>query len=250
MLNKPDFINELDYKLLKEKYHGQAFVDIIEKIRCDYPVQYAIGDVEFLENRILVDERALIPRFETELLVDKVRKYVKEYALDESNMLDLCTGTGCIAIALKTKFQKSSVIAVDISSDAIDLAKANAKNNSVAVDFVQGNILEEMNFGQKFSVLISNPPYVRLDEEVSPNTKFEPSIALYPGEDELAFYKRILFLSKKILTEKALVAFEIGAGQGDEVRALARETYPDARVVLEKDYNQLDRFVFVFLHCE
>lgn len=250
MLKKPSCITELDFNLLKKKYNEAELAKVIEKIENDYPVQYAIGDVEFLHNKILVDERVLIPRFETELLVNKLIGYIKEYSLENSNILDLCTGSGCIAVALKYEFPKSSLVAVDISEDALNLAIENAQINGVSVDFRQMDILDGIDFEKKFSVLVSNPPYVKLDEEVSNGTKFEPSIALYPGEDDLKFYKKILESSKKVLTEKSIIAFEIGASQGEAICDLAGNTYPRSKVILEKDYTGLDRFVFVFNNCE
>lgn len=250
MPKKPSCITELDFNLLKKKYSEDELAKVIERIENDYPVQYAIGDVEFLHNKILVDERVLIPRFETELLVDKLMAYIEKFSLENSNIIDLCTGSGCIAIALKYEYPKSDIVAVDISENALSLATENARVNEVSVDFRQMDVLEEMNLEKKFSVLVSNPPYVKLDEKVSDNTKFEPRIALYPGDDDLKFYKKILESSKLILTEKSIIAFEIGASQGVAICNLARKTYPNSKVILEKDYSGLDRFVFVFNNCE
>lgn len=250
MLDKPDNITELDYKLLKDKYGKNDLEKVLEKIAKDYPVQYAIGDVDFLKSKILVDERVLIPRFETELLVKKTIDYVKKNGLERSDILDICTGSGCIAISMQSAFPKAKVTAVDISKDAIELAKENAELNEVSINFIVDDILKGFTGSDKYSVIVSNPPYVRLDEEVSVNTKFEPSIALYPGKDDLLFYRVILERSKRILQNKSIIAFEIGSQQGDEVCSLAKNVYPSSRVVLERDYAGLDRFVFVFNNCE
>ena len=189
MLSKPSFISDLDFPLLKKRYKSSELEAIIKKIENDYPVQYAIGDVDFLKTNINVDERVLIPRFETELLVDKLSKYIDYYSFGEKEMIDLCTGSGCIAIALKTEFSNAKITAIDISEEALELAQQNALLNNVQVTFIKMDILKGIKVEKKFSVLVSNPPYVKLEEEVSSNTKYEPNIALYPGEDDIIFYK-------------------------------------------------------------
>ena len=131
-------IDKPSLSLLKEKYKGKDYEDIIERIVVDnYPVQYAIGNVPFYGSIINVDERALIPRFETELLVDIVYKKIKGKKL---NILDLCTGSGCIAISLKNKSKDFSITGVDISEKALSLAKENAKLNNTEVEFIKKDI--------------------------------------------------------------------------------------------------------------
>lgn len=247
---KPDFVNDLDFKLLEEKYDEEELKDVLERIQNDYPVQYAIGDVEFLESRILVDSRVLIPRFETELLVDKLGSYIEKYSLETESILDLCTGSGCIGISLKKRFPQAKVTAVDISSDALELARENAKINSVEIEYVCKDIFKGFSSDKKFGVIVSNPPYVKLDEIVSSNTKYEPRIALYPGEDDSIFYREILRMSRDIVKEKSIIAFEIGASQGEKIRDFASNNFPNAKILVEKDYNQFDRFVFIFNNCE
>ena len=133
MNTKPFFITNLDYKLLKEKYSDEELKKVLEKIEHGYPVQYAIGDVEFLDCRILVDERALIPRFETELLVSKILDRFNRKKVD---VLDLCTGSGCIAISLKKNLNDANVDAADISEYALNLACENAELNDVNIKFL------------------------------------------------------------------------------------------------------------------
>lgn len=248
-MRKSEKITELDYRLLKDKYNEAELESILEKIEEDYPVQYAIGNVQFLDCEIDVDERVLIPRFATELLVDKLKGYIKKYDLQNSNMIDLCTGSGCIAIALKKTFSGSKMCALDKSLDALEVAKSNAKKNDVKVDFISLDILSH-NVQGKFSVIVSNPPYVKKDEFVSSNTRYEPSIALYPGSDDIVFYKRIIDLSKTMLEDRGIIAFEIGSTQGARITEYAREVLPQCKVVLEKDYEDFTRFVFIFKNCE
>lgn len=247
----PPFNNEkltsLDYQLLEKKYgQGTGLETILKKIDDDYPVQYAIGDVDFLGYRIEVDERVLIPRFETELLVLKLKERIeKEYADRKIRILDLCTGSGCIAIALKKLFPESEVFAVDKSTDALNVAQKNAHINAVEVIFLERDVLKAIDIDKKFDIVVSNPPYVKRDEVVSKNTKFEPKIALYPGEDDVIFYRKILEQAHEIVDKKGLIAFEIGSEQGSTVKAISQKLFLNASVTIEKDYAEFDRFVFI-----
>lgn len=250
-MTRPSFINELDWKLLVKKYKTEHKLSkVINKIKNDYPVQYLIGDVDFLHNKILVNKNVLIPRFETELLATKLIDYIKKYDLTRLNLLDLCTGSGCISIGLKSKLHDLNITAVDISFKALLLAKKNAKLNNTPINFIKKDVIKEMSFNNKFSVLVSNPPYVKKDEKVSSNTKYEPSIALYPGEDDLLFYKRILDISHDILYKKNIIAFEIGDTQAQDICVYAARIYPDATILVEKDYAERNRFIFIFNNCE
>ena len=235
-------IDKPSLSLLKEKYKGKDYDDIIERIVIDnYPVQYAIGNVPFYGSIINVDERALIPRFETELLVDIVYKKLK----DNSSILDLCTGSGCIAVSLKNKNKSFNVTGVDISDNALELASENAKLNNVDVTFLKKDVLKDYKYDKKYDVIISNPPYVKLSEYVSPNTKYEPQNALYAGSNNLVFYETILDYAKEILNKEFIIAFEINSQDGKVLKSLAKEKYKSAKVSLLKDYNKLDRFLII-----
>ena len=239
-------MTELDFNLLKSKYSEDELREVLKRIDEDYPVQYAIGDVDFLDCKINVDERALIPRFETELLVDKLSKYMVQYGIDNGICVDVCTGSGCIAIALKKKFADMQVLAIDKSREALDLALENSQLNETDVQFIESDVLEDLSFEEKIDVLVSNPPYVSKLEYVSPNTKYEPEMALYPDGEDTVFYKRILEQSKIFMNKKSILAFEIGSTQGDIVSNYAKGCFPGAKVSLEKDYAGLDRFGFIF----
>lgn len=250
MKTRPSFIGNADWNALLEKYNEDELDNIYEKLLNDYPIQYLIGDVDFLNTKIIVNENVLIPRYETELLVSKLIDYIKKFNLDSSNILDLCTGSGCISISLKKNLSNSNVTGVDISIDAINVAKNNASLNQVDVEFMGKDVLSDYNYNKKFSVIVSNPPYVKLDEEVSNNTKYEPKMALYPGEDDTLFYKKILDNSKNILEKKSIIAFEIGMSQAEDIIKYAKNIYRDARIEVQKDYNNRDRFIFIFNNCE
>jgi len=250
-MTKPSFISEADWKCLCEKYKSQRVLEkTVKRIENNYPIQYAIGNVEFYNSKIIVNKNVLIPRFETELLVEKLIKYIKNFDLEKESVLDLCTGSGCIAISLKKELKNAKIVGIDKSYSALSVALKNAKLNKVDIDFNRMDVLKNFNIKKKFSVLVSNPPYVRVDEEVSINTKYEPQMALFPGEDDIIFYKKILDNAKNILYEKNIIAFEIGSTQAERICKYASKIYKDAKIIVEQDYNGFDRFIFIFNNCE
>ena len=230
-----------DLELLKAKYPNNLD-DILKKVEDNYPIQYLIGDVNFYGYTIKVDERVLIPRFETELLTKKTIDYIKKYNI-KPNIIDICTGSGCIAITL-SKELNISLDAIDISSDAISLAKENAKLNNSNINFITCDI-KEFNADKKYNVIISNPPYVKEDEEVDIKTKYEPQNALFASDNGLEFYKIILDKSKTMLEKKSIIAFEIGCTEAQDIKDYATKLYPDSMILIEKDLNNLDRYVFI-----
>ena len=232
-------IGQADLKLLKELYPTK-YPKLIKKLEKNYPIQYLIGYVDFYNLKLIVNKHTLIPRFETELLVEKAIKYLatKNY----KNILDIGTGSGAIAIAIK-KNLNIDVDACDVSSKALKVANKNALNNNVNINFYKLNILKDIP-NQKYDCLISNPPYVKEDEIVSPETKYEPKIALYAKEDGLEFYKRIINISKNILNENGSLILEIGSTQSKIIKDMILKTYPNSEVLILKDYNNFDRFIF------
>lgn len=207
--------------------------------------QYIVGNVDFYGNIINVDSRVLIPRFETELLVEKTIHYVKNLFNRKVSILDIGTGSGCIAITLKKEID-CDVVASDISLDAIDVARENAINNMVDILFVNSDIFS--NIEDKFDVIISNPPYISYDEEIDDMVKNnEPSLALYASNDGVYFYDKILSECAKYLNDRFLIAFEIGYTQGDRiVKLVYKYLGDDVNVRVEKDYSNRDRFVFIW----
>ena len=242
-MTRPSFLDIATFDILKNKYQNEIELEkVIKKIEEGYPVQYIIGNVPFLNTTIKCDERALIPRSETEILVDKIIKLIDN---DKLNIIDLCTGSGCISVALKKKFPDASITAVDISEDALELAKENAALNNVNINFIEKDVLKDYNYDKKFDILISNPPYVKENEYVSENTKYEPNIALYPGSDSTIFYKRILDYSNIILNKQNIIAFEINTADSKELLNYSKEKYPNGKVYIEKDYAGFDRYLFI-----
>ena len=207
--------------------------------------QYIVGNVNFGGYIITVDKRVLIPRFETELLVEKTILYIKTIFKKQINILDIGTGSGCIAIFLK-KETNCNVVASDISLDALEVAKANALNNEVDIEFIRSDVFSNIN--GKFDVIISNPPYIAYDEEIEDIVKNnEPHMALYAKNNGLYYYEEILRYCKKYLNRRFLIAFEIGYKQGLKISDMAYKYLGnDVIVNIEKDYSEKDRFVFIY----
>lgn len=236
-LNK---IGTSELKAFKENFKGD--IKEAEKLlKINYPIQYLIGYVDFYNCKINVNENVLIPRFETEYLVEKAILLLKNKKIKSG--IDLCTGSGAIAIALK-KNLNIEIDACDISKEALKVAKKNASENNVQINFFKKNILKD-GFNRKYDFIISNPPYVKKGEYTSKETAYEPQIALFADETGLIFYKRIIELSKKILNPHGIIIFEIGSTLNEEIKKIALEIYPKAIVTTEKDFNNYNRFMFI-----
>lgn len=228
-----------DIKLLKEKYPTN-YNSQIEKIKNGYPVQYLIGDVPFLNTTILVNENVLIPRFETEYLVEKILKKMKDTQNIPLRVLDIGTGSGCISIAL-AKNTNWKCLGIDISQDALKVAEENNKKNNTNVIFKQKDILNE-NLENEYDIIVSNPPYIGEYDDLDKSTKYEPQIALFAENKGLIFYEQIL---TKIKNKPKLIAFEIGETQGDILLDLAKNKFPKAKITIEKDLCNKERFLFI-----
>lgn len=239
-MNKPDYISLADYQILKEKYKDNI-EEAITKLKNGYPIQYLIGNVEFLNAIINVDERVLIPRFETEGLVDKTIKYAKKMFKDKINIIDLGTGSGCIAITLKKNLD-SVITAIDISQDALELANINAIRNDVNINFIERNMLDE--FPGNYDIIISNPPYIPKDgfvEDIVKNN--EPNIALFAEENGIYFYKEIIKRHLNKLNKPGLMAFEIGDNEEKLLQEFLKDY--DLKYSFEKDLQGLTRYLFI-----
>lgn len=227
-----------------EKY-GNPSKENIDRLNNGEPVQYIVGNVSFYGNIIDVDKRVLIPRFETEELVENTVKYIKKY--NYKSIVDIGTGSGCIAITLKKFFPEILVDAVDISKDALEVANKNAYKNNVNINFYEGNLLEPLN--KKYDVIISNPPYIAYDEEIMDIVKNnEPHIALYASNNGLYYYEEILKNVYKYINNNGLIAFEIGYNQGEEIKKLASKYLNKYDFEIKKDMTGKDRMVFIRLN--
>ena len=201
------------------------------------PLWYCVGDTDFYGYRIKTDERALIPRPETELLVENALKYIDE----TKTVLDLCTGSGAIAVAI-SKETGANVYASDLSIDALKLAKENEEINGAKIKFVLSDMFEAFD-AEKFDVIISNPPYIKsedikgLQREIR---EFEPIMALDGGEDGLHFYRLIAQNAKNYLNDGGMLFLECGAGQAEEIKNLLADF---SNVEIIKDYENIDRII-------
>lgn len=214
----------------------------IKRLSEGEPIEYIIGEVEFFGCRIKVDPRVLIPRPETEILVDHISKRLK----GASSVWDVCTGSGCIGIALKKKFPLISVSLADLSSEALTLASENAVLNDVKVECLLGDLMEPFN-GRKTDAVVVNPPYVSVSEYLSldPSVRnFEPKMALVGGDKGSEFYERLEKSLPGFLNPGAQVFLEIGFAQGDALQTIFSSPVWSKRECLP-DWSGKDRFFFL-----
>ena len=228
-----------------KKYLSNKDIDIaIKELENGNPIQYIVGNVEFYNSVINVNENVLIPRFETELLVDKLIKYCRVKFSDKIDILDMCTGSGCIAISLKKEIN-CNMEAVDISKGALEVARENSSINKVEVNFIESDLFDKVN--NKYNVIVSNPPYIAYSEDIMDLVKDnEPNIALYAPDNGLYFYKKIIKKISNYLKDDFIIAFEIGMTQADVIVEIINNNLSNVDVSVEQDYNGRDRFIFIF----
>ena len=243
-------ISRAEYLLRRmEKMPKEVYIRYEELLRergKRIPLQHLTGEQEFMGLSFTVNERVLIPRQDTELLVEEALKRLRPGA----RVLDLCTGSGCIAISLKKIRPDLDVTASDLSGQALEIARENAKRLRADVDFVQSDLLEELSGA--FDMILSNPPYIptKTIDTLMEEVRFhDPKMALDGGADGLFFYRRIIAESKSHLTLGGWLIFEIGHDQGETVSHMMMEgSYTGVRVI--KDLSGLDRVVVGTWHEE
>ena len=227
---------------------------VLSELKKEKPIQYILGETEFYGLRFLVNENTLIPRPETEELVEWILE-ITNYELEITNLkiLDIGSGSGCIAISLAKNLQNAEVSAIDVSEKALETANKNAQINEVEVNFILKNILETEDLEHQFDIIVSNPPYVRNLEkaEIKPNVlEFEPHLALFVDDnDALLFYRKIAELAKKNLSENGRLYFEINQYLGKETVDLL-ENLGFKEVILKKDIYGNDRMISCKLNTE
>lgn len=233
---------KIDNDLCEEYKHK---VDLIKEKK---PIQYVIGNVNFYGNIFQVDESVLIPRFETEELVENTINYINKYFSLPVNVIDLGCGSGVIGLSIKKKISSTNVTLLDISKDALIVARKNANNLGLDVQFIESDMWDKVD--DKYDIIISNPPYIRNDEEIEDIVKdSEPHIALYGGDDGLMMYRMI---RKDILShvkEKFLLALEIGDLQRDDVTKIFSDI-EDVKIICKKDLQGRDRMIFIFRNID
>ena len=232
----------IDDKICKE-YQEKVLL-----IKNNEPIQYVIGNVNFYGNIFKVNKNVLIPRFETEELVENTLKYIKKYFSLPVNIIDLGTGSGAIGISLKKKLDNVFVTLLDISEDALSVAKENANSLNAEVSFIQSDMWE--NVSDKYDIIISNPPYIRNDEEIEDIVRDnEPHLALYGGTDGLDLYRKIRDGLLNHVKDKFLLALEIGDLQKNDVINIFRDI-PNTKIIAKRDMQKRDRMIFVFRNID
>ncbi len=246
-LNPLELLNHLDEEVPNEKV--EILKKEIQALKENKPLQYILGHVNFYGNEFYVDNRVLIPRFETEELVENTIKYAKEFFTEPVDIIDLGCGSGVIGLTLEKKLSTNSVDLIDISKDALEVAKKNCVKLSSKAKLIESDMFEAVD--KKYDIIISNPPYIKTNEEIEIIVKQnEPNLALYAGEDGLDCYKKILQNIEPHLKEKSLTAFEIGASQAEDIKKLVNQYLPNTKLEIKKDLSGRDRMVFIFYGIE
>ena len=232
-----------DSNLSKDK--AQAVSSILKRRIIGEPLQYIIGYTEFMGLKFRVDKRVLIPRPETEILVQSAIEVLMN--VKNPRILDIGTGSGCIAVALANNIIGSQITAVDISFEALEVAKDNAQLNKISrsqIEFIQSDLFLKLG-NNKFDLIISNPPYISTQElsELALEISFEPVLALEAGIDGLDFYRRIISQADRYLDAGGLLAFEVGMQQATEVSDLLTKEEKFCILRIIKDYNNIERVI-------
>lgn len=239
------FSNCMSEQMSKE--NEEKYFSLIEKhIKEDVPLSHLVGFEYFYDRKFKVTKDVLSPRMETEELIYKVIEYVKATNKNNLKILDLCTGSGIIAITLKKELDEIliDVVASDISEEAIEVAKENAQYHDTDVRFIQSDIFN--NIDDKFDIIVSNPPYIDRKDEVTMKENvlnYDPHLALFAEEEGMYFYRKIIEQAKDYLKENGVMFFEIGYDQKDKIIKLSKKNGYLAQVY--KDINNRDRMAFL-----
>lgn len=227
-----------------ENNKENEYIGYIKEVAAGKPVQYITNKQEFMGLSFFVDENVLIPQPDTEILVEEAIKYANQIK-ENVEILDMCTGSGCIGVALAKHVKNAKVTLVDISTKALEVAKKNAKENEVKekVNFIQSDMFE--NIKSKFDVIVSNPPYIKTKviNELDLQVQNEPKLALDGGENGLKFYEILISEAPKYLKENGKIFLEIGYDQKKEVEELARNSKFYKEIETVKDLANNDRVI-------
>ena len=249
LLNK----NPLELLTCLEETVPEETVEIYKKevmaLEVGKPLQYVIGNVNFYGNKFYINENVLIPRFETEELVEQTTEYIKKFFTEPVDIIDLGCGSGVIGLTLEQKVSTNSVDLIDISEKSLEVTKVNKENLNSKANLIQSDMFENIN--KKYDVIISNPPYIKTTEEIEDIVlNNEPHLALFAGVDGLDCYKKIINNLPNHMKDKCLVAFEIGMTQARDITNLAKEVLGNIKVEVKKDLSGKDRMLFIFKNLE
>lgn len=233
-------ISKYDFYLSLDKELDSNIIDDINQLENNVPVQYILGYTYFYKYKFKVNKNVLIPRFDTEVLIEQAIKIIKEK--DNPKVIDIGTGSGCIAITLKKEIPSLNIYASDISKEALEVAKDNAILNNVNINFFNNDLLN--NISSKYDIIISNPPYIAYSEDIMDLVKNnEPQLALFSPNEGLYHYDQILKQSKERLNNKGIIIFEIPSGRDEEIKNLVLKYYNNYEII--KDYNNLSRVLII-----
>jgi len=228
---------------------AKKYKDEVIALETGKPLQYVMQYVNFYGNKFYVDERVLIPRFETEELVENTISYIQKYFTEPVDIIDLGCGSGVIGLTLEKKVSTNSVDLVDISKDALEVSKINGKNLESKANYIESDFFEKIN--NKYDVIISNPPYIMDDEKIEDIVKEnEPHLALYAGKDGLDCYEKIIKEVSSFMKEKCLVAFEIGSTQANSIKNLVNQYLDNCKIIVKQDLQGRDRMLFILKNLE
>lgn len=237
---------DLTLNMEKECKNCAKLTEMIENIVSGVPYQYVINESIFNEVSFYVDNRVLIPRNETEELLQRTVKLINELHLENKTYLDFCTGSGVLGISLKLNYPQSEVYVSDISKGALDVVKINMNRLNTNVEIIDSDMLNNvLSLNKKFDVLISNPPYIPSKDSVDKQVlEYEPHLALFANPDT-RFYEEVFKHYKELMNEKYLLALEIGEDMEESLILLIKKYFINVKYTFEKDIYNKTRFLFI-----
>ena len=239
-------IKKIDFILKENEYVDikieKKYIELLDELIKGKPLQYITHSQEFMKLNFFVDENVLIPQPDTEILVEKVLELIKDSK--NISILDLCTGSGAIAISIKRYMNNVNMYASDISKKALNIARLNAKNNDTEIQFIESNMFENIN-NLKFDIIVSNPPYIETDDIINlpKDVQNEPILALDGGLDGLTYYKIIRDNGYSFLKNNGKILIEIGYNQNNRVVNLFKENRNYKNIEIYKDLSNIDRVI-------
>ena len=238
-------ISKVEVALYPEKeIPSYQLLEDLKRLKKAEPIQYILGVAPFRNLELKVTPDTLIPRPETEELVELILQDSALNKKDNLQILDIGTGSGCIAVTLAKETSNSNVVATDISEKALKIAQKNNEKLETNVKFLVGDLFEPVK-NMSFDLIVSNPPYIPNGEAIGPTVIHEPEVALYGGNKGLDFYERIIRESKNYINPHGLIAFEHANNTKAELAELALKYYPNAKVTQFQDLSKRDRFTFI-----
>lgn len=222
------------------------FYNLLEKIENGMPIQYITNKQEFMGLNFYVDENVLIPQPDTEILVEEVIKYIRKHRENKLRILDLCTGSGIIAISIAKYLKNVEIYASDISEKALDVAKRNAKSHNVNIKFICSDMFKNIK-EKEFDIIVSNPPYIESNviNTLSKEVQKEPKLALDGGEDGLKFYETIIKNARNYIKQSGSIFLEIGYNQKEKIKEIFNSYKYYSKIKCVKDLAGNDRVIII-----